>query len=105
MTVKLEISWYKTMVAMYNFMVDMVIVLVIIVQCIVEYPLHSSDELKCHKAIFRLLFKPDTHSQRPHVPGFLKLFLFTCGYVSVCPPPRTLIISGMTWCDIDSVIG
>ena len=55
------------------------------------------------------LFRPGTRSQRPRMPGFLKLLWSTCQYacvclcLSVCPPPRPLITSGVIWCDIDRV--
>ena len=41
--------------------------------------------------------------QRSHSPGFLKLLWFACRYVCVCPSPRTLITSGVIWCDIGCV--
>ena len=41
------------------------------------------------------------------MPGFLKLpwsaCWYTCVCVSVCPPPRALITSGVIWCDIGRV--
>ena len=49
------------------------------------------------------VFKPGTHGQRLHAPGFLKLLWFTCRYVCVHPPPRVLISSGVIWCDIRHV--
>ena len=53
------------------------------------------------------VFKPGANGLRPRTPGFLKLLWFTCRYVyvyvSVCPPLRTLITSGMIWCDIGHV--
>ena len=53
------------------------------------------------------VFKPGARGQRPCAPGLLKLLWSACRYgcvcVSVCPPPRPLITSGMIWCDIDHV--
>ena len=55
------------------------------------------------------IIKAGTHGQRPHAPGFLKFIGFARQYVclsvclSVCPPPRLLITSGVIWCDIDRV--
>ena len=44
----------------------------------------------------------------PRAPGFLKFFcphvsMRVCVCLSVCPPPRPLITSGVIWCDIDLV--
>ena len=66
------------------------------------------------------LFKPGARSLWPCAPGFLKLLWSTrrhacvchvcvcvsvsvCLCVSVCPPLRSLITSGMIWCGIDRV--
>ena len=42
-----------------------------------------------------------------HAPDFLKLLWFACWYacvcLSVCPPPKPLIASGVIWCDIGHV--
>ena len=52
-----------------------------------------------------LIFKPGARGQRPHASGFLKLLWFAHQYVcvSVCPPLRALITSGVIWCDIGRV--
>ena len=50
-----------------------------------------------------LLFKPGACGRRPRA-WFLEIVLvraLVC--VSVCPPPRPLITSGMIWCDIGCV--
>ena len=51
------------------------------------------------------LFKPGARGQKMCVPGFSKLLWFVHWYVcvSVCPPARALITSGMIWCDIGCV--
>ena len=43
-------------------------------------------------------------ARRPCVPGFLKFLWYACRMcVSVCPPLRELITSGVIWCDIGRV--
>ena len=44
-------------------------------------------------------------AEAPHVPGFLKLLWFARWYacVSVCPPLRALMTSGVIWCDMGYV--
>ena len=51
------------------------------------------------------IFKPGACSLWPRMPGFLKLLWFMHRHVcvSVCPPQRPLITSGMIWCGIDRV--
>ena len=61
------------------------------------------------KYIVNSIVKPDTRGLRPRVPGFLKLlwltrrYVCTCVCLSVCPPPRALITSGVIWSDIGLV--
>ena len=46
-----------------------------------------------------------SNQRRLCVPSFLQLLWFMHWYVcvSVCPPPRALITSGVIWCDIGRV--
>ena len=54
------------------------------------------------------IFKPGACGFQPLAPGFLKLLWSAYQYarvcVFVCPPPRTLITSGVIWCDIGHVL-
>ena len=58
----------------------------------------------CIKCVYELI-KRGTRSLWLCVPDFLKLLWFVrwYAYVSVCPPPRALITSGVIWCDIGRV--
>ena len=53
-----------------------------------------------------IFYKPGVRGLWPRVPGFLKSFVFMHWYVCVCvcvsvyPPLRILITSGVIWCDM-----
>ena len=61
----------------------------------------SSLSLAIHRS-----FNQVCASHRPVSTWFLEVafvLMSVCVYMCVCPPPRSLITSGMIWCDIDPV--
>ena len=58
-------------------------------------------------SLYYYFFKPSAYGRGLGVPAFLKLLWFAhwyaCVCLSVCPPPRALITSGVIWCNIGHV--